>query len=100
MNRLSSGPWSVLAVCAGLVTPLVVTPLVVTPLVVTPLVAQGFSPAVVTAAAAQTQQPPAASKSAPASPAGAQATSFDRLVQAATEARQAERWDEAIGLYA
>ena len=25
---------------------------------------------------------------------------FDRLIEAATEARQAERWDEAIGLYA
>ena len=30
---------------------------------------------------------------------GAGAAEFDRLVKAATEARQAERWEEAIGLY-
>ncbi len=44
-------------------------------------------------------QAPARSTKAPAKPA-AGAAEFDRLVKAATEARQAERWDEAIGLYA
>jgi len=33
-------------------------------------------------------------------PTPVQSAEFDRLLKAATEARQAERWDEAIGLYA
>lgn len=77
MNGLSSGPWSILAVCASLVTPLVVSPVV-----------------------AQAHQPPAASKPAPTPPAARHSADFDRLIEAATDARQAERWDEAIGLYA
>lgn len=43
----------------------------------------------------------AAAKSRPkAGTTTAAATEFDRLVQAATEARQAERWEDAIDLYA
>ena len=36
----------------------------------------------------------------PPAKASASSPEFDRLVKAATEARQGERWDEAIGLYA
>jgi len=43
-------------------------------------------------------QAPARSTKATAKPA-AGAAEFERLVKAATEARQAERWEEAIGLY-
>jgi len=55
-------------------------------------------------ASAQMQQKPAAQ--APAgratkpAPAAAKSGEFDKLVNAATEARKAERWEEAIGLYA
>jgi tetratricopeptide (TPR) repeat protein len=47
------------------------------------------------------QSPPTSAKP-PRSPATSSADSaeFDRLVKAATEARLAERWEEAIGLYA
>ena len=53
------------------------------------------------AAAASTAQTPPASKAArkTAAPSAGPAE-FDRLVAAATEARLAERWEEAIGLYA
>ena len=43
-------------------------------------------------------QAPTAGAAKPAPPAAA-AGQFDALVQAATEARKAERWEEAIGLY-
>jgi tetratricopeptide (TPR) repeat protein len=48
------------------------------------------------------QNPPAAQKpaAAKAKPAPAQSPQFEKLLKAATEARQAERWEEAIGLYA
>ena len=36
----------------------------------------------------------------PPKPTPAQSAEFDKLLKAATDARQAERWDEAIGLYA
>jgi tetratricopeptide (TPR) repeat protein len=54
------------------------------------------------AAAASTAQTPPASKPArkTAAPPSAGPAEFDRLVAAATEARLAERWEEAIGLYA
>jgi tetratricopeptide (TPR) repeat protein len=45
----------------------------------------------------QRGQTPASAKAAAPSAASAE---FDRIVKAATEARQAERWEEAIGLYA
>ncbi len=59
-------------------------------------------------AAAQTPgtQAPPANKPATAKPparppaGGATGPEFERLIKQATEARQAERWDEAIGLYA
>jgi tetratricopeptide (TPR) repeat protein len=47
---------------------------------------------------------PAPASATPAAPKGARgkgaSPQFDRLVQAATEARQAERWEDAIDLYA
>jgi tetratricopeptide (TPR) repeat protein len=53
-------------------------------------------------AAPATAKAPAAQKPAASKPAASAGTSaeFDRLVKAATEARQAEKWEEAIGLYA
>ncbi len=42
---------------------------------------------------------PSIAKPAP-KPAAAPSPEFERLLKAATDARQAERWDEAIGLYA
>jgi tetratricopeptide (TPR) repeat protein len=45
----------------------------------------------------QKAKPPAAP--APAKPAGRTSPEFDRLIKAATEARQAEQWEQAIDLY-
>ncbi len=54
------------------------------------------------AAAQKRQAPatPAAQKTAPAAGRAAGDAAFDALVAAGAEARQAERWEEAIGLYA
>ena len=54
------------------------------------------------AAAQKRQAPatPAAQKKAPAARPAAGDAAFDALVAAGAEARQAERWEEAIGLYA
>jgi tetratricopeptide (TPR) repeat protein len=57
---------------------------------VAPSVAQGFSPD-------QTTSERRARSAAAAAP---KTADLDKLIAAATEARQAERWDEAIGLYA
>jgi tetratricopeptide (TPR) repeat protein len=46
------------------------------------------------------QTPPAAKPAAKAAAPSTGTAEFDRIVKAATEARQAERWEEAIGLYA
>src|SRR5207249_9441781 len=42
---------------------------------------------------------PATSAPRTASLAGARSAEFDRLVKAATDARQAQRWEEAVELY-
>jgi tetratricopeptide (TPR) repeat protein len=62
-----------------------------TTVVVSSSVAQGFS-------LAQTRTPAKPARNA--APVPARTPDFDKLVEAATEARTAERWDEAIGLYA
>jgi len=49
---------------------------------------------------AKSPQAPTAAKSPTKRATAASSAEFDRLVQAATEARQAERWQEAIELYA
>ena len=46
------------------------------------------------------QKPPASPKPRAPGTGAAAAAEFDRLIKAGTEARQAERWEEAIGLYA
>ncbi len=46
------------------------------------------------------QSPKPSADKAPAATARTNAAEFDRLVEAAGEARKAERWEEAIGLYA
>jgi tetratricopeptide (TPR) repeat protein len=54
-------------------------------------------------AGAQTAKPTAPRSARPAPPAGARAkqpAQFDQLVAQATDARKAEKWDEAIALYA
>jgi tetratricopeptide (TPR) repeat protein len=53
---------------------------------------------IVTAAPAFAQVP--TSKAKPATAAKPQSAEFDKLLKSATDARQAQRWDEAIGLYA
>lgn len=67
-----------------------------------------FAALLLSAAPSSAQQPAAASPAprqpavaAPQKPAARSASSaeFDKVVAAATEARQAERWEEAIGLY-
>ena len=51
-------------------------------------------------AEAQTQKSSPAPPKAPAAKAPAASPAFDRLVAQAAEARKAERWDEAVALYA
>jgi tetratricopeptide (TPR) repeat protein len=53
-------------------------------------------------ASAQTTAPrkPVAPQAATSKPAAAASPEFEKLLKAATDARQAERWDEAVGLYA
>jgi len=51
-------------------------------------------------AGAQAPKPSPASPKAPAAKAPAASPAFDRLVAQAAEARKAERWDEAVALYA
>jgi tetratricopeptide (TPR) repeat protein len=58
----------------------------------------GVVVAAVVAAPAHTQAPVGKPKP-PAAAAKPQSAEFERLLKAATEARQAERWDEAIQLY-
>ncbi len=64
--------------------------------------AAATSQAPATPAATKSQAParPAAQKKTPAARPAAGGAAFDALVAAGAEARQAERWEEAIGLYA
>jgi len=50
--------------------------------------------------AAQKPAPPKAATAKPAPKPDASSPEFEKLLKQATDARQAERWDEAIGLYA
>jgi len=53
-----------------------------------------------TSAYAQSPPKPPAVPPVPAKPAAASSAAFDKLVDSATEARKAERWEDAVGLYA
>lgn len=65
------------------------------------LPALALAVAVTTSAfAAQAPKAPAAAKKAPANQKAATSAAFDQLVTEATAARKAERWEEAIALYA
>lgn len=69
------------------------------PLLVALLMASAFAGAQATKPAASPKPAASAPKKAPANAASAAAT-FDKLVADATAARKAERWEEAIALYA